>query len=142
MTEEKEDNGSSLMKLVEAIAITPKDARELVSQYEGQVRKAEPDASGERIQVLVTDKIIERYSKMAAATGGATSLAGVIPGIGPAVAMGGGGVADVSLCMKLAEPTKRFAIPSVCSLKSAPKLYLLQATRCQMMIRLCTLSNC
>ena len=100
MTEEKEDKGSSLMKLVEAIAITPKDARELVSQYEGQVRKAEPDASGERIQVLVTDKIIERYSKMAAATGGATSLAGVIPGIGTAVAMVGGGVADVSLCMQ------------------------------------------
>lgn len=113
MTEEKEDNGSSLMKLVEAIAITPKDARELVSQYEGQVRKAEPDASGERIQVLVTDKIIERYSKMAAATGGATSLAGVIPGIGTAVAMVGGGVADVSLCMKLSNSVEKFPGNSV-----------------------------
>ncbi|MGJ7515471.1 hypothetical protein ACSFE6_14220 [Pseudomonas baetica] len=101
MTEEKEDNGSALMKIVEAIAITPKDARELVTQYQEQARKAKPDASDESIQELVTDKIIERYSKMAAASGGATSLAGVIPGIGTAVAMVGGGAADVSLCMKL-----------------------------------------
>ncbi|MBK5355410.1 hypothetical protein JFU37_23270 [Pseudomonas sp. TH41] len=99
MTEE--NNGSALMKLVEAIAITPKDARELVAQYESQVSKAQPDASDERIQTLVIDKIIERYSKMAAVSGGATSLAGVIPGIGTAVAMVGGGAADVSLCMKL-----------------------------------------
>ncbi|WP_247254591.1 EcsC family protein [Pseudomonas moorei] len=101
MSEEKEDNGSALMKIVEAIAITPKDARELVTQYQEQARKAKPDASSEQIQALVTDKIIERYSKMAAATGGATSLAGVIPGIGTAVAMVGGGAADVSMCMKL-----------------------------------------
>ncbi|KAA0943728.1 hypothetical protein FQ186_20875 [Pseudomonas sp. ANT_H14] len=101
MTAEKEDNGSALMKLVEAIAITPKDARELVAQYESQVSKAQPDASDERIQTLVIDKIIERYSKMAAVSGGATSLAGVIPGIGTAVAMVGGSAADVSLCMKL-----------------------------------------
>ncbi|MFF7709492.1 EcsC family protein [Pseudomonas sp. NPDC007930] len=101
MTDETEDNGSALMKMVEAIAITPKDARELVTQYEGQIRKAKPKVTDAQVQVLVTDKIISRYAKMAATSGGATSLAGVIPGVGTAVAMVGGGLADVSVCMKL-----------------------------------------
>jgi len=101
MTDEKEDSSSALMKMVEAIAITPKDARELVTQYEAQVRQAKPKATDAQLQTLVTDKIIARYSKMAATSGGATSLAGVIPGIGTAIAAIGGGLADVSLCMKL-----------------------------------------
>lgn len=37
---------------------------------------------------------------MAATSGGATSLAGIIPGVGTAIAAVGGGLADVSLCMK------------------------------------------
>jgi hypothetical protein len=100
MADEKEGSGSALMKMVEAIAITPMDARELVTQYEDQVRQAKPNATDAQTQTLVTDKIIARYSKMAAASGGATSLAGVIPGVGTAVAMVGGGLADASVCMK------------------------------------------
>lgn len=101
MANENEDNGSALMKIVEAIAITPQDARVVVSQYESQAREGHPNATEKHIQKLVTDKIIQRYSKMAAASGGVTSLAGVIPGFGTAISMVGGGVADVSLCMKL-----------------------------------------
>jgi hypothetical protein len=48
----------------------------------------------------VADKIIKRYSKLAATSGGVTSLAGVIPGVGTAISMVGGGLADVSLSMK------------------------------------------
>jgi hypothetical protein len=100
MTDTPEDSGTTIMKLVEAIAITPQDARAVVSQYEKQARRAHPSAPDEAIRKLVTSKVIQRYSKMAAASGGATSLAGVVPGLGTAVAMIGGGVADVSLCMK------------------------------------------
>lgn len=101
MTEEKNDSSSALMKIVESIAITPQDARVVVSQYEEQARSSLPDASDAQIQKLVTDKIIQRYSKLAAASGGTTSLAGVIPGLGTAVAAIGGSLADVSVCMKL-----------------------------------------
>lgn len=100
MSIENEDTGSALMKLVEAIAISPQDARAVVAQYEAQARASRPNADEGVIQKLVTDKIIKRYAKMAATSGGATSLAGVIPGFGTAVAMVGGGLADVSLCMK------------------------------------------
>lgn len=100
MTDTKDDNSSALMKMVEAIAITPADARELVAQYEAQVRQAKPNVADVELRALLTDKIISRYSKMAATSGGATSLAGVIPGVGTAIAAVGGGLADVSLCMK------------------------------------------
>jgi hypothetical protein len=100
MTMDTDDRGTSILKLVEAIAITPQDAREVVRQYETRARAAHPRASNEAIQEALIDKIIRRHSKMAAASGGTTSLTGVIPGLDTAVAMVGGGIADVSLCMK------------------------------------------
>ncbi len=101
MTTGKEDTGSSLMKMVEAIAISPQDARVVVQQYEAQARKSLPTATDEKIQSLVTDKIINRDSKLAATSGAATAIPGAIPGIGTAVGMLGGGLVDVSVCMKL-----------------------------------------
>lgn len=92
--------GSTIMKIVETIAITPQDAREIVCQYEVQARAKHSDFSDDKIKNLVADKIIKRYSSLAATSGGVTSLAGVIPGIGTAFSMVGGGLADVSLSMK------------------------------------------
>jgi hypothetical protein len=99
--EEREDTGSSLMKMVEAIAISPQDARLVVAQYETQAKKSQPKASDENIEKAVTDKIIQRYSKLAATSGAATGIPGAVPGVGTAVAMLGGGLADVTVCMKL-----------------------------------------
>jgi len=101
MTEATEENSSSLMKMVEAIAISPQDARELVEQYETQARKSAPSASADKIQDAVVEKIISRYSKLAATSGAATALPGIIPGVGTAISAVGGGLADVSVCMKL-----------------------------------------
>jgi len=98
---DKMDNDSALMKAVQAIAITPGDARVIVSQYEDQLRAGKPGISAKEVQDLVIEKIISRYSKLAAASGGATALAGVVPGIGTAVAMVGGGAVDVAACIKL-----------------------------------------
>lgn len=89
------------MKLVEAIAISPQDARELVAQYKSQAVSASPSASAQEIEDAVVDKIISRYSKLAATSGAATALPGIVPGIGTAVSAVGGGLADVSVCMKL-----------------------------------------
>lgn len=98
---EKEDSGSSLMKMVEAIAITPQDARAVVETYESQARKALPTATDEEIQSLIIEKIINRYSKLAATSGATTALPGIIPGIGTAVGVLGGSAVDMSVCMKL-----------------------------------------
>lgn len=100
-TNNKTDKDSALMKVVQAIAISPEDARAVVQQYEDQLFSQQPSISAQQVQELVVKKIIDRYAKMAAATGGATALAGVVPGIGTAVAMVGGSAADVSACIKL-----------------------------------------
>ncbi|AYQ26900.1 MULTISPECIES: hypothetical protein [unclassified Polaromonas] len=98
---EQADTGSSLMKMVEAIAISPQDARVVVEQYETQARKALPRASNRNIQKIVTDKIIQRYSRLAATSGAVSAIPGVVPGVGTAAAVLGGGLADVTVCMKL-----------------------------------------
>lgn len=89
------------MKMVEAIAISPEDARTLVNQYQKQAIKSSPSATEAKIQDAVVEKIISRYSKLAATSGAATALPGVVPGIGTAVSALGGGLADISVCMKL-----------------------------------------
>lgn len=89
------------MKVVEAIAITPEDARTLVNQYKEQALKSSPSITDAAIQKLVTDKIIQRYSKLAASSGAVTSIPGAVPGVGTAIGMIGGGGVDVSVCIKL-----------------------------------------
>lgn len=96
-----ENDSSRLMKAVEAIAISPDEARQIAERYEEQARSSSTKFSDREIIDLVTKKIINRYKKLAAAIGGATSLSSVIPGIGTAVAMVGGGLADVTASMKI-----------------------------------------
>lgn len=38
------------------------------------------------MQKMISQKVIDRYSKISATSGGITSLAGVIPGVGTAAA--------------------------------------------------------
>lgn len=101
MTAEQKDTESSLMKMVEAIAISPQDARAVVEQYDAQARKSRPTYTDEKILALVTDKIIKRYSRLAATTGAVTAIPGAVPGIGTTISLVGGGLVDVSFCMKL-----------------------------------------
>jgi len=84
-TVKDEATGSAIKKFVESIAITPEDARALVRQYESQARARHAGLGDEQIRLKVADTVIKRYAKLAAASGGATSLAGVIPGIGTAL---------------------------------------------------------
>ncbi len=102
MSEKDKDNdtGSTLMKMVDAIAISHEDAKALVLGYQQQVQKSKPSLQASKQLELVTKKIIDRYSKLSAASGGATALPGVIPGVGTAVALTGGILADVAASMK------------------------------------------
>lgn len=56
--------------------------------------------SEEKINDMVVRKIISNYSYYSAFTGGATSLTGVVPGLGTVLAVFGGATADMALTMK------------------------------------------
>ncbi|MDO5651258.1 MAG: hypothetical protein Q4G13_03865 [Moraxella sp.] len=73
---------------VEKSAISKKDADDLVRGYFSQIPYEKTDPKGREI---VADKIIQRYASLAAATGGLTSLVGVVPGVGTAASLVGGG---------------------------------------------------
>jgi hypothetical protein len=93
---------SRLQRAVEAIAISPEGAGKLVEWYRRSFRKKferEPVSTADKRQIA--SKVIDRYSKSAAATGAAAALPGVIPGVGTAVAVIGGGAADIAASLKI-----------------------------------------
>ena len=92
-------DGGRLLKMVEAIAIAPADAEEVATNYRKQLEGK--GLSHHEMQDAIAEKIVARYSKMAGAVGGASGLAGIIPGVGTAVAVTGGAIADAAASMKL-----------------------------------------
>lgn len=63
-------DGSALMKIVQSIAISPEDAREVVHSYQSQLSIAEPELEKAQVLDAVISKIISRYANLAAASGG------------------------------------------------------------------------
>ncbi|RNW02709.1 hypothetical protein CAG37_023500 [Serratia nematodiphila] len=100
MTATDVEKSSRLLKLVESIAITPDDAKKIVNQYKKSVLAANPKLQELEIQKIVAKKIVSRYSSYSSISGGVTSLSSIIPGVGTAVAVTGGAIADTSYCMK------------------------------------------
>lgn len=101
VSEEEKVSGSRLLKAVQAIAISPAEAKKIGERYEKQSRKKYPNDSDWQHQERVADAIISRYSKYAAMVGGASALPSTIPGLGTAISMTGGTVADMTVSMKL-----------------------------------------
>ena len=101
MNQSEDGAESRVLQAVNAIAIRPEEAIAIVDRYREQVLRSRPSASHDEVWSQVSRKIVERYARLAATSGGITSLAGVIPGVGTAVALVGGGLADVTACMKL-----------------------------------------
>lgn len=97
-----EPEGSRLQKAVETIAITPEAATKLVGAYRATFEtkfKREPESLEDKRRIAV--KIIGRYSKLSAASGAVTAAPSVIPGVGTAFAVLGGGVTDIAMALKL-----------------------------------------
>ncbi|BBV85997.1 hypothetical protein [Enterobacter kobei] len=97
----KLDNPSKLLQMVEAIAIKPQDAKKIVIGYKKALLKKDSSLSEQVIQRIVAKKIVDRYSSYSALSGGVTSLSSIVPGVGTAVSMTGGALADVTYCMKI-----------------------------------------
>jgi len=101
MTEEEKNDDSKLLKFIQRWAISPEEAREIANKYRHQSESKYPKDAPARHQERVADKIIARYAKLSAMSGGATALVGIVPGLGTALATVGGGLADTAACMKL-----------------------------------------
>ncbi len=104
MKEPKKDakvDGSKLLEVVQKISISVDDARAVAEKYVARERRSKAGATSKEARARAADEIIARYSNLAAAVGGAAGLAGVIPGLGTAIAVTGGALADTAACMKL-----------------------------------------
>lgn len=99
-TELQETDKPAILKAIEMIVAKPEDVREEAQALLAKFGKKHPTKSEDEIAGLAADKVIANYSYFAAFAGGATALSGVIPGIGTAVAVGGGATADVVASMK------------------------------------------
>ncbi|MEZ4323869.1 MAG: EcsC family protein [Polyangiales bacterium] len=93
------EEGGRLLKAVQAVAISPADARQVVAGYRLQGRRR--GMSEAATQQFVAERIVARYAKLAATSGATTALTGVIPGIGTAAALVGGGAVDTVVSIKL-----------------------------------------
>ena len=93
-----EQNYDLIYTTVEKIAISPEDARAVVQGYFNQIPS---NVNKDTSRKMVAEKIIDRYAYLSATSGGITSLAGIIPGLGTAASIIGGGTADVIATMKL-----------------------------------------
>jgi len=90
-----------LLERVQAMAISPSDAKVLVQRLRTRSERERPNTSPHDHQERVGDHIISRYARLCSTVGGASALTGVIPGLGTAIAMVGGAATDAVLCMKL-----------------------------------------
>ena len=98
-SEEDAVDGGRLLKMMQAVAISPDDAIALVDGYRrGSSREGMSEAA---INEAIADRIVARYAKMAGAVGGASGLVGLVPGLGIVVAATGGAMADAAASMKL-----------------------------------------
>lgn len=89
-----------LLKAIELVLADPKDIHREAQALFAKFQDAHRSKSETEVRDLVAKKIISNYSYFAAFAGGATSLTGVIPGLGTAIATFGGATADAALSMK------------------------------------------
>jgi hypothetical protein len=97
----EEHKGEALLKAVERIVDSPKDIRKRVDEIMERAKDSLPaDATEAQIRTIVEREIISHYSNRTALAGGASALPGLIPGIGSIAALVGGGLVDMTACLK------------------------------------------
>ena len=88
------------LQAIELILAKPEDIKNESLKLVEKIKKQNPAKSESDVRLIASEKIISNYSYYAAFTGGTTALTGVIPGIGTALAVGGGASADAVASMK------------------------------------------
>lgn len=97
----QQNDKPALLKALEIIVASPesikKETDNLIKKFQ---KKYSGNKTDETIHSLVAKKIISNYSYFCAFYGGATSLTGIVPGVGTITSAVGGASADIVLCMK------------------------------------------
>ncbi len=100
--EEKGNDKPVLLRAIEMILADPVDVKQEATTLMDQFRKRyQGERSEDEISDMVAEKIISNYSYYAAFVGGASALAGVVPGLGTVISTFGGTLADAALTMKI-----------------------------------------
>lgn len=112
-TKKGESQGAALLSAVERIVDPPESIETRVKEADRKARGSLPrDASDEQILRLVERRLISHYSTRTALAGGASAMPALIPGLGSLAAVLGGGLIDMTLCLK-------FEVEMVLALASA-----------------------
>lgn len=93
---EASESSGKLQRVVEAAAISPKDARELVEKYRRRYHLSTTPTDQKKLAKL----LINRYVRLSATSGVVTALPSVVPGVGTIAAALGGGLTDLAVSLK------------------------------------------
>ena len=99
--DDRQVSDSWLLDAVQAIAISPEDAKASAEQRLRLIRAKYPKLDNNDVQDFAADAIVKNYARYAASVGVATGATGIIPGLGTAVAAIGGAAVDGAACMKI-----------------------------------------
>ena len=89
-----------LLQAIELILAKPEAIKQESLNLLDKLKNTHSRKTDAEIRHLASEKVISNYSYYAAFVGGTTALTGVIPGIGTALAVGGGASADAVASMK------------------------------------------
>ncbi|HEY3444725.1 MAG TPA: EcsC family protein [Myxococcales bacterium] len=93
--------GEALLKAVERIVDAPAKIRAQVDAAAEKIRASLPDdATDAQVCGALERDLVSHYSNRTALAGGAAALPGLIPGLGSLAAVLGGGLLDMTFCLK------------------------------------------
>lgn len=100
MNNELQEDKPKLLQAIDLILAKPENIKDETNQLITKYTKLHPDLSDSDLKEKIVNRIISKYSYFSAFSGGVTALSGIVPGIGTAVAIGGGASADAIASMK------------------------------------------
>ncbi|MCQ2380278.1 MAG: EcsC family protein, partial [Victivallaceae bacterium] len=95
------DQSNLFLTAIEKLAASPEKVHAQVATMRSNYRATHPCADEKTIHDALAKDIIRKQVWLATASGGATGVVSVIPGIGTLLAALGGGLTDVAICMKI-----------------------------------------
>jgi hypothetical protein len=98
-TEEKKED-CPLFKTVKSAIMRPERVKKIVQKYRDNLKCYGGTDSELKTNIAVADKIVRKYSNLAALIGSLTALPSITPGIGTVIAITGGMAVDVVTAMK------------------------------------------
>jgi hypothetical protein len=96
------NHGEALLRAVERIVDSPSKIRAKAEAAEHEICSSLPkDASPAQRREVLERRLISEYSNKTALAGGAAALPSLVPGLGTLASALGGGILDMTACLKL-----------------------------------------